>query len=228
MILAITAAPPQSSVTLTAEGPASPSRLTLPRRMFSALMFRGSLRGQHHVARADHDAGRGAGRPDEARHVNFARGAGQPRHAEALVMCGNRHVDDGARFVALSGGDEVQPLGNDGSGAKGAEAAFGENGHIARQPHHLGHRMAHIDDGNPDLVPQPFQIGHDLVLAALVERCERLVHQQQPGRGQQGPPDRHALLLAARKPPGRRFEQMPDAEQVQDLVAARRSVRPWA
>ncbi len=62
--------------------------------------------------------------------------------------------------------------------------------------------MAYINDGNADLVAQALQIGQDLLLALLVKRCERLVHQQQSRRGKKSAPDGDALLFSARQAHG--------------------------
>ena len=89
-----------------------------------------------------------------------------------------------------------------------------EHHHITRQPRHFGDGMADIDDRDLRLVAQPLDIGQDLALARLVERGERLVHQEELRAGKQRTADRHTLLFAARqfrRPP---VEEMADAEQV--------------
>jgi hypothetical protein len=92
-------------------------------------------------------------------------------------------------------------------------AAAGKRDDVGRQPRHLTHRMADIDDRDVRLVAQPLDIGQDLGLARLVERGERLVHQDQLGAGHQRPADGDALLLAAGKQGRPPVEQMLDAEQ---------------
>src|SRR3546814_10259102 len=77
--------------------------------------------------------------------------------------------------------------------------------------------MADIDDGNADLVAQTLDIRQDFRLTLFVERGQRLVHQEQPRAGEQCPPDRHPLLLAAGQAPRTPIEQMADAEQLDDL-----------
>ncbi|MNL88004.1 hypothetical protein D3C87_2174620 [compost metagenome] len=56
--------------------------------------------------------------------------------------------------------------------------------------------MRDIDDRDPRLVPQPLDIGQDFGLARLVQRRQRLVHQQQARLGEQGASDGDALFLA--------------------------------
>ena len=78
--------------------------------------------------------------------------------------------------------------------------------------------MRDIDDRHARLVAQALDIGQDLSLARLVERSERLVHEQEPRLREQRPADRHALLLAARQAARPAFEQVADAEEVDDRV----------
>src|SRR5258708_40195797 len=80
--------------------------------------------------------------------------------------------------------------------------------------------MADVDDGHPDLVAETFEIRQDLVLARIVERRKRLIHEQQLGRGQQRPAYGHSLLLAAREKARTAAEQMSDTEQL-DLGSGR-------
>ncbi|MGZ2451667.1 hypothetical protein ACVIRO_004421 [Rhizobium ruizarguesonis] len=67
------------------------------------------------------------------------------------------------------------------------------------QPRHLGDRMADIDDRYVGFVAQSLEIRQDLGLTRIIEGCERLVHQQQAGRGEKRAADGDALLLAAGK-----------------------------
>ncbi len=55
-------------------------------------------------------------------------------------------------------------------------------------------------------------------MRAVVERCQRLVHQDQARAGEQGAADRDALLLAARQQARPAVEQMADAEQLDHAV----------
>src|SRR6266851_2489512 len=61
--------------------------------------------------------------------------------------------------------------------------------------------MRHEHDGLASLVPQTEQLLVEMVANDLVERSERLVHQQQRGIERQRPRDRGALLHAARELP---------------------------
>ncbi len=60
---------------------------------------------------------------------------------------------------------------------------------------------------------QAFEVGQDFEFAPHVERGERLVHQQQAGRGKQRARNRRALALAAGQRGGTGIEQAFDAEQ---------------
>ena len=63
---------------------------------------------------------------------------------------------------------------------------------------------------------QTFQIGQDFQLALVVELGERLVHQQDPWRGEQGAGDGDVLALAAGKQGRHAFEEVADTEQFGD------------
>ena len=78
---------------------------------------------------------------------------------------------------------------------------------LRRQLAQLGGVVADIDHRHA-LVAQPHQIGQDLVLAALVERAERFVEQQQSRLRQQRAAERDALALAAGELAGTAVEQM--------------------
>ena len=65
---------------------------------------------------------------------------------------------------------------------------------------------------------QTRDVAQHLMLARLIERRQRFVHQQQPRAHQQGAADRHPLLLATgqiRRPP---FKQGFEAQQADHLV----------
>ncbi len=75
--------------------------------------------------------------------------------------------------------------------------------------------MRDIDDRDAGFVAQPLQMRQDLGLARIVQRGERLVHQQQPGLGQQRTPDRNPLLFPSGKRSRPAGQEMADAQQVQ-------------
>ena len=81
---------------------------------------------------------------------------------------------------------------------------------------HLGDGVADIEDGHAHLVAQALDVGQDLGAPRLVERGQRLVHQQELRMGEQGAADRDPLLLAARQRGGAPFQQMADAQQIDD------------
>ena len=103
-----------------------------------------------------------------------------------------------------------------------------ERGHAPCLQHHdlrrelaqFGGVMADIDHRNA-FVAQPHQVGQDLDLAALVERSQRFVQQQQARLRQQRPAERDALALAAGQLAGTAVEQMADIEQVGDALLLR-------
>ena len=85
------------------------------------------------------------------------------------------------------------------------------------EPCHLVRRVADVDDGQRQFAVQAFEIGQDFQLALQIERGQRLIHQQDLRRRQQGAGNRHALALAAGKFARRTVEQGGDAEQFGDL-----------
>ena len=78
-------------------------------------------------------------------------------------------------------------------------------------------RMADIEDRYSRLRAETLEIGQNLCLAQLIQRGERLVHQQDTRRAQERAADGDALLLAARQPSGPAVEQVPDPEDFDDL-----------
>ena len=70
-----------------------------------------------------------------------------------------------------------------------------------REEDRLGDRVRDEDDGGERLLPDPEQLVVQPLPRHLVERAERLVHQQQRRRERERARDRHALLHAARQLP---------------------------
>jgi hypothetical protein len=68
---------------------------------------------------------------------------------------------------------------------------------VVGQPGDLVRRMADVDQRDVEFLAQAFQPGQEFLLAGMVERGQRLVHQQQARLREERPGDRHALLLAA-------------------------------
>ena len=100
---------------------------------------------------------------------------------------------------------EVEPGEDLADRAGGRHLAVGEDDDRIGEAGDLVDRVADIDDRQPHLVAQPLDIGKDLGLARLVERGERLVHEEEARARQQRAADRDPLLLAAGeagRPPG--------------------------
>ena len=78
--------------------------------------------------------------------------------------------------------------------------------------------------------PQPDeqlpQLDHQPVAQGAVERAERLVEHQEPGRRRQGAGERHPLLLAARQVPHRPPFEPRQAHQRERIVGARGGLGP--
>ena len=171
------------------------------------------LQRQHDVARADvgaHGRARGGVEP---RHLQLAGRRGEAGELEGLVVVGHDGVEHAAAVAGIGERQDVEHR------PDRRDLAVGQDHDGGREPRHLGDGMADIDDRHADLVAQPLDVGQDLGLALLVERGERLVHQQQARVGEQRAADRDALLLAARQRVG------PALEQVRRCRAARRSSR---
>ena len=92
-----------------------------------------------------------------------------------------------------------------------------------REEDRLGDRVRDEDDRASGLLPDPQQLHVQALARHLVERAERLVHQQQRGVERQRAGDRDALLHAARELPGpARLEpgQLDELEHLGDACAA--------
>ena len=112
------------------------------------------------------------------------------------------------------------------TGPTAVTCALGQDHDRGRQPRHLGHRVADIDDRHARLVAQPLDVGQDLGPARLVERGQRLVHQQQPRLGEQRAADRDPLLLAAGQRFGPALEQRPMPSRSTIEPSRRRAAAP--
>ena len=98
--------------------------------------------------------------------------------------------------------------------AVGDDAALVEHDDVVGQPRHFVGGVADIEHGNFQFVVQAFEVGQDFLLEVVVERCQRFVHQEQLGAGQERPRDGDALALAARETRRHTVEQGRDAEQL--------------
>ncbi len=90
-----------------------------------------------------------------------------------------------------------------------------------RQVHGLGDRVGHEHDGGRGLAADPEQLGLHVLARHLVERAERLVHQQQRRVRGQGSGDRDALLHAARELPRVVLGELGQLDQLEHLERAR-------
>ena len=86
------------------------------------------------------------------------------------------------------------------------------------QPRDLAGVVADVERRDRQAPVQALQIGQDLGLGAGVQAGERLVHQEQPGLGQERPAQRHPLPLAAREVGHRAAEQGREAQQIHRVV----------
>jgi hypothetical protein len=82
----------------------------------------------------------------------------------------------------------------------------------------VGPTAATLPSDSSTIVEASRDVGQDLGLARLVERGQRLVHQQQARVGEQRAADGNALLLAARETRGPALEQTAEPEQLDDFV----------
>ena len=78
--------------------------------------------------------------------------------------------------------------------------------------------MRDVDDRRPAFIAQPLQDGQDLGLAGLIQRGQRLIHQQQARPCQQGAPDRDPLLLPAGQALRTALKQHLQPQQGDDLI----------
>ena len=87
-----------------------------------------------------------------------------------------------------------------------------------RDPVRQGERLllvvGHVDERDPDLELDPLQLHLELAAELEVEGPERLVEEQDRGIVDQGPRERHALLLAARELVGLARAEVAQADQL--------------
>ena len=99
-----------------------------------------------------------------------------------------------------------------------------------RQEDGLGDAVGHEHDGRPGPPPDAHQLGVHPLAGHLVERPERLVHEQQLRVERQGPGDRDALLHPARQLPGMPIGERLELDQLEELGrragAARSASKP--
>src|SRR5919199_1789071 len=86
--------------------------------------------------------------------------------------------------------------------------------------------MGDVDDGHPGFIAQPFDERQNVFLARVVERCERLVEQEQAGRSEQCAADGDALLLATGKGAGAAVQQRPETEEIEHVIEANLALGP--
>ena len=68
-----------------------------------------------------------------------------------------------------------------------------------REEDRFGDGMRHEDHGRPGLLPDAQHLSVEALAGHLVERAERLVHEQERGFQSQRAGDRHTLLHATRQ-----------------------------
>ena len=93
-----------------------------------------------------------------------------------------------------------------------------QHDHVVGQTHDLVGRVADNRAPDVELVVQAFEVGQDLLLATVVERGERLVHEQDARTGEQRARHADALALATGQSVRHAFEQGLDAEQGHPMV----------
>src|SRR6187455_2783787 len=74
--------------------------------------------------------------------------------------------------------------------------------------------MRDIDNGDMELVAQPFDQRQDLELALHIQGGEWLVHQEKPWRSEKRPTERDALFFTARKAAWLAPQEMRDAKRL--------------
>ena len=116
-------------------------------------------------------------------------------------------VDDRSRLVAARLRAQVEPSHDFVDVAHRDRLAVGQNDDRIREACNLGDRMADVDDRDGEVVAQQFDVTQHFVAPRDVERCQRLIHEQQPRLRQQRAADGNSLLLAARKCVGQAVQQ---------------------
>ena len=100
--------------------------------------------------------------------------------AGLLVMTRDLHPDDRARVEAPRVTSKVEAVRYLLDGAARDDLPFIHQHQIRCKAHDLVDFVAHVEGRDPELPGKAFDEGEDLLLAVLVERSERFVHQEQP------------------------------------------------
>ena len=184
--------------------------------------------GQHDIACPDAQAqGRPAGWSTQGTH---RRPAGLSRSVSLKRSSWPAMRASSTAPASCAAGEraQVEPAHQLGEVALGSHPALGKQDDRGGEARDLGHGMADIDDGHRHLVAQPLDVGQDLLLAAPVERGQRLVHEQE-ARARRAAPGRSPRAASRRPTAGRAARrEAADAEQVDDLVELARSARAAA
>ncbi len=85
------------------------------------------------------------------------------------------------------------------------------------QLHHFVGRMGDVEHGHLQMLAQRLQPRQHLAFALSVQRCQRLIQQQQPRLHGQRPGHGHALALATRQGGGAPLQQVANAQHLHRL-----------
>src|SRR5579862_6025072 len=127
-------------------------------------------------------------------------------------------LDQRAAFVPTRHRLEIEAPHHRVDVADGETFSLRDDNHRISQASDLGHRVAHVNDRNAELVAQALDVVEDFYLARNVERGKRLVHQKNTRLGQQRAADGDALFLASGK---RRRPALEELGETHDLDHAR-------
>jgi hypothetical protein len=134
--------------------------------------------GDRHVARQDAHAHAAADRRAAVAHPEFAAVELDARQVPFGIAFGHRGLEHGAGILAQAD-RQVDPRQGLGQRALRHGAAGVHDDDMVGQARDFVRGMADIDHGNVEFVAQAFQPGQEFLLARMVERGQRLVHQQQ-------------------------------------------------
>src|SRR6266536_2837724 len=122
--------------------------------------------------------------------------------------------------VLLAGGLGARPRQGDVAAVVDLAGTGAHHQHPVREEHRLGDRVRDEQHASVGLHPDALQFHVHPVAGDLVQRPERLVHQQQRGVERQRPGDRDPLLHAAGELPHRVLLEPLQADQLQHLPHA--------
>ena len=177
------------------------------------------LQGDADIARVDQNARELAGRQVFARHQQALAAAADAGQMVLMIVGFHRAFQHG-RGISLFGHRQMQFGQQFAHRAVGRYLALFEQHQVIGKARDLLWVVRDVDHRQFQFAMQAFEVGQDGGFRGVIERRQGFVHQQQAGLRGQCPRNRDALPFSAgqRLRPAR--QQLPDAEQLDDVIQA--------